>query len=104
MNHEPEQAKTRPTSLSKLEQGQRRHKAFVDRQQKGNEQSFGIDKAMVVFQTRLGLMQGSYDSAGQDPIKSWMSLTVSRESVHACRLGRDHGGLGLGSKRGGMGA
>ena len=41
-----------------LELEQRRQKAFIDRNQKGNEKLFGIGNTVLVFQTRMGKMPG----------------------------------------------
>ena len=48
----------RIASLLQLELEQRRRKTFVDRHRQGNEREFGIGKPVLVFQTRMGNMQG----------------------------------------------
>mgnify|MGYP000518234340 CR=1 FL=1 len=48
----------RIASLLQLELEQWRRKAFVDRHRRGNEKEFGIGKPVLVFQTRMGSMQG----------------------------------------------
>jgi hypothetical protein len=41
-----------------MEHEQRLRKAFVDRHQKRNEERFGIGKAVLLFQSRSGVMPG----------------------------------------------
>jgi hypothetical protein len=41
-----------------MEHEQRLRKAFVDRHRKRNEERFGIGKAVLLFQSRFGLMPG----------------------------------------------
>ena len=48
----------RKASRLQLELEQRRQKAFMDRNRHGNEEGFGIDKLVLVFQTRMGSMPG----------------------------------------------
>ena len=48
----------RVRSLAILEQEQQCRKAFVDRHRGWNEKMFGIGKAILVFQTRMGKMPG----------------------------------------------
>jgi hypothetical protein len=45
-------------SMEALEHEQRLRKAFVDRHRKRNEQKFGVGKAVLLFQSRSGLMPG----------------------------------------------
>ena len=45
-------------SMSQLEHGQRRRKAFVDRHHGTSEKHFKIGKAVLVFHTRMGQMLG----------------------------------------------
>jgi hypothetical protein len=45
-------------SMEALEHEQRLRKAFVDRHRKRNEERFGIGKAVLLFQSRSGLMPG----------------------------------------------
>ena len=49
---------TRVHSLAVLELDQQRRKAFVDRHRGRNEKMFGVGKAVLVFQTRMGKMPG----------------------------------------------
>jgi hypothetical protein len=45
-------------SIEAMEHEQRLRKAFVDRHRKRNEERFGIGKAVLLFQSRSGLMPG----------------------------------------------
>jgi hypothetical protein len=45
-------------SMEAMEHEQRLRKAFVDRHRKRNEERFGIGKAVLLFQSRSGLMPG----------------------------------------------
>jgi hypothetical protein len=45
-------------SMEAMEHEQRLRKAFVDRHRKRNEERFGIGKAILLFQSRSGLMPG----------------------------------------------
>jgi hypothetical protein len=45
-------------SMEALEHEKRLRKAFVDRHRKRNEERFGIGKAILLFQSRSGLMLG----------------------------------------------
>jgi hypothetical protein len=45
-------------SMKAMEHEQRLRKAFVDRHRQRNEERFGIGKAVLLFQSRTGLMPG----------------------------------------------
>jgi hypothetical protein len=45
-------------SIEAMEHEQQLRKAFVDRHRKRNEERFGIEKAVLLFQSRSGLMLG----------------------------------------------
>ena len=51
-----ELGESRIVSVTNLERGQRRQKAFVDRHRGGHEKTFEIGKPVLMFQTRVGKM------------------------------------------------
>ena len=65
MEQLPELVEELIASLAQLEQGQRKRKAFLDRHRQEVDKAFEIGKPLLVLQTRLESMSGSFGFGGR---------------------------------------